>query len=390
MPPKKKRRNGRNGRPKQKTAWNVPPPKTPSPGELPDVSNHTQDLLARYAMKNRPDDPNSIIVRYLELFYEYNDALARRGFTMDKDALESLDCIDLLSVDSMAARYGTDRYGGNVGALLGRLCEDWSYICTPCFPEGVLSMRDPVPRRAYFKVLEMDPATRVFQVLIQDYQLDPNRNVCVPGVRTVAEITQPVPGQPRTDPTVKILERAMFTDLYVRIKPRELPWGADDCRLWEQVVLRNASDQLARFRAIGIEPAEELASMFITNVAMANYYLSDQRPVIERTPKERTERRKAQDGSAPKPEPDPTARRVRRSGPVRFVSAKPPKRPTEKTVRHYKLASWTARGHVRTYKSGKKVYVAPCVRHRKALRTDAPAPASTVKILPGPDPKGGN
>lgn len=54
-------------------------------------------------------------------------------------------------------------------------------------------------------------------------------------------------------------------------------------------------------------------------------------------------------------------------GTVRIDSVKPPHAfEGERTIK-YKIAKWNRRGYVRTYKSGKKVYVKPAVCHRKAL-----------------------
>ena len=59
---------------------------------------------------------------------------------------------------------------------------------------------------------------------------------------------------------------------------------------------------------------------------------------------------------------------VRAVGPnIVIRSVKMPKLADETLIRHYHVAAWNARGHVRTYKSGKQVYVRPSVHHRKCM-----------------------
>ncbi|SDW49173.1 hypothetical protein SAMN05216391_10932 [Lachnospiraceae bacterium KHCPX20] len=65
---------------------------------------------------------------------------------------------------------------------------------------------------------------------------------------------------------------------------------------------------------------------------------------------------------------DPSDKRITRivNG-ITFLSKIKPKHPTYKGLRHFTCASWSVRGHVRTYKSGKTVYVRPHEKHRKSL-----------------------
>lgn len=81
------------------------------------------------------------------------------------------------------------------------------------------------------------------------------------------------------------------------------------------------------------------------------------------------------------------ARRVRAIGPVRILSERPPRAPTERTVRTYRTAAWTRRGFVRTYRSGKTAYVAPTTCHRKCADGGArPAPVTLMARPPALDP----
>ena len=77
-------------------------------------------------------------------------------------------------------------------------------------------------------------------------------------------------------------------------------------------------------------------------------------------------------------------RRVRTVGPVRITSKERPKTWNAETIIHYKVESWSRRGHVRKYKSGKVAYIKPMTCHRHGTGKDArkaPAP-TTIKLRP--------
>ena len=73
----------------------------------------------------------------------------------------------------------------------------------------------------------------------------------------------------------------------------------------------------------------------------------------------------------PEKNPKPQIVRTLSSG-VQIKSASVPKAPTVDIIRHYKVASWNVRGHMRHYKNGKTIYIAPTVAKRKEFEnTDA-------------------
>ena len=88
-----------------------------------------------------------------------------------------------------------------------------------------------------------------------------------------------------------------------------------------------------------------------------------------------------QEKQNPNPEDIPE-KIIRNVGLIRMTSARPPKVFSSKSIRNYKIPSWTARGHTRHYKSGKTVYIRPTVRHRKALKNpDGKIPQSVINIV---------
>lgn len=62
----------------------------------------------------------------------------------------------------------------------------------------------------------------------------------------------------------------------------------------------------------------------------------------------------------------------RTAGAIKFHSSEIPRCATEEVVRHYTCMSWQQRGHVRRYKSGKEVWIKPCVKRRQKSNNEPP------------------
>lgn len=56
---------------------------------------------------------------------------------------------------------------------------------------------------------------------------------------------------------------------------------------------------------------------------------------------------------------------------ISITSDDTPKEMTKRTVVKYHLASWTVKGHIRHYKSGKVTYVKPHTKKRKGMEKEA-------------------
>ena len=81
----------------------------------------------------------------------------------------------------------------------------------------------------------------------------------------------------------------------------------------------------------------------------------------------------------PEKEPKPQIVRTLSNG-VTIKSVKVPKAPTVDIVRHYKVASWNVRGHMRHYKTGKVVYIPPRVAKRKEFENTDAAKRQTIIV----------
>ena len=151
-----------------------------------------------------------------------------------------------------------------------------------------------------------------------------------------------------------------------------MKWNAEQIDMWERIVLQNTIDQEARFAVRNTNNVEQLANIFAACVTLCNYLMSKHRLTIVK-PKSEDNTVSAQiepKGNRPYVPSEPSARRERTIGLVRFISEEPPKRPNKKTIRQYKLASWPTRGHIRHYANGKTVWIKPSVHHRQKLKNN--------------------
>ena len=116
---------------------------------------------------------------------------------------------------------------------------------------------------------------------------------------------------------------------------------------------------------------KDLLNHFLTAIVRVNCELqSGPKPKAVRSKKSETKVKTVTD-KEPERNPKPQIVRTLASG-VTIKSAKIPKAPTVDIIRHYKVASWSVRGHMRHYKNGKTVYITPSVHKRKEFEnTDA-------------------
>lgn len=120
----------------------------------------------------------------------------------------------------------------------------------------------------------------------------------------------------------------------------------------------------------------EISGGFYHLTRFTNYTIFTNKPVVDRA--------RAATKSGPKVKTsviknEQPAKIVRNIGKIRVISSKAPKLPTAESIRKYKVASWPTRGFIRTYKSGKQVYVRDSVHHRKCFNDDK-IPTPTVYV----------
>lgn len=378
----------------------------PAAGRAPvvrNIANEDMTDLVRYFLLKYPRlSPDEFGRIYPEQFAQYNRALVETGLAMSKPDVMALDRIDM---SSLARKNGEKNQipeltvDGSIRLQVRLFSKDPDmgfYRQIPCFSEGVIRVN--VERYVYFRMLHMDMESESFRVFLRDY----------------AEVRGALPDQPavwqsgvygtvdlrfrRDDGSCAIIvdpdNCGTFSSIYRQIPPKELGWDKIRREAWKHIALANAERARTKFGKAGTHPVVRLAEVFSSYVVLSNYILETNKAKLapgqaRRVSRPDTESNKSDTHAVGKPDmsrQDIPDKLVRNVGLIRVVSEKPPRTFSSKSSRNYKIPSWTARGHVRTYKSGKTVYVRPTVRHRKSLGSgNAKAPQSVINVNAGAD-----
>lgn len=367
------------------------------------IANEDMTDLVRYFLLKYPKlSPDEFGRIYPEQFAQYNRALVEKGLAMSKSDIMALDRIDM---SALARKNGEKNQIPELAVdeslrlqvrLFSKNPDMGFYRQIPCFSEGVIRVN--VDRYVYFKMLGMDIESESFRVFLRDY----------------AEVKSPLPGQPavwqpgvygtvdlrfRRDTgsceiTVDPDNCGTFSAIYRQVPPKELGWDKIRREAWKHIAQANAERARTKFEKAGTHPVVRLAEVFSSYVVLSNYVLETNKAKLapgqaRRASNSNTESNKSDAGAVGKPDmsrQDIPDKLVRNVGLIRVVSERPPRTFSSKSSRNYRIPSWTARGHVRTYKSGKTVYVRPTVRHRKSLGSgNTKAPQSVINVNAGAD-----
>lgn len=336
--------------------------------------------------------------RCSEMFYEYNKALLQKGFYPDMRDTSGLDHIDI--------RQYTDYHDELVNQVVaGKLSEEdmlkhlqpiEDYVESspffsglPCYSEGILDYSDTTG--LYWKISKLNLDTHEAEIYCYFFVLpEGNKHLeeIVPYVDFVIEFHQDLK-EVSDDPIpykVYFLDKRSLTDMVQAISPKKFRWNQEDRLLWNNIIVKyvklmdwaaNTYGQGDEYGTLG-EVVGELSQTVVECFCYINYILHSHK----KTPRKRkTTDEKHEVHSFDKKKQE--ERKTTVVDGVVFYSKRRPQEVTRNTVVKYKVATWTVRGHTRTYKNGKTVYIPPHVNHRKNMTevSEALRPAPrTIKV----------
>lgn len=394
--------------------FNIPQPSSFIYDDKSDIMDDSGKLLVDFAKKYHYNaslkEQQHIIEKLVSLYCnqhkKYQKMLIDKEISFSLDTLMKKDRIDvtpLLALSSVNNDYAIPNFNtpfaiDALNAYPEKLDERF-YASIPCFQEGVIQINKS--RFIYFKIESLDLDNYYARIYINDYMLkkeNEHESRFNMGRGVVFEIRRPTQKEitehnmlvmikndiaknkidddellNENSPHTFINSITSFVDIYTKLSPKELGWNKDECKLWEYVTLQNAVNQETRFHNLNINIYEKLIGIFVTAIIISNYYLSKHKPVIV---KNTTNNKSHEPNSAHKTSIKQnnnksetlSEKKIRKVGVIKFISNKPPKQSNHNTLRHYTMAKWTARGHIRTYANGHTVYIKPQVRERKNLK----------------------
>ncbi len=341
-----------------------------------DLTNSLENLIDRY--QNKINDQTQNIIENITL--RYNDALIKNGIILSKEDIKSKNLIDIRKLmdlpktddpmDAIRAPILT-----TIPDISPEFRQDMDWLAlVPCFKEAII--RSNTKRYMYYKVTNIDSENKTMSAYVQEY-------IWFKGEYTTgvfADITwdfSKVNSYNSRASFLSVANEHTLPDIYKMIPYDELGWNSQQIDLWESVVLDHAMRTEQEITSKHQNTFQNLAGIFNAYILLTNYQLYLHKPS-----------RPVQSGTKPHTKTqigDVTAKDkiIRHVGIISIKSTRPPKLPTDKSIVQYTTPIWTAKGHVRTYKSGKKVFVKESIRHRKALEKQMPdnAPQQILKFV---------
>lgn len=361
-----------------------------------DVSKNINRVLSRFP--NLSQDELTKI--YSKQFQEYNQELVNRNLAMSEEAIKKQDTIDLRSLGArtkVAHDMPEINISSDMAQTLMPYIKDKStgfYRTIPCFSKGVI--RTNTSRYIYFEVINLDMEKKRYSVMLRDYallEMSDGSTIWQPGIYGTAEILS---NDADEEYEIRAAEEdcVLFYEIYQQISTKSLGWNRIQRTAWKEIAIANAKTMADRLKSQETNNVVQLARLFLRYVSLSNFILESNKPKIAPGQKEKLERNKSlsnklksakqadqssESGQTPNEIPEKLIRNV---GLIKIVSEKTPRVFSSKSIKNYKVPSWTSRGHTRRYKSGKVVYVKPSVHHRKALKNpDGKIPQSVINIV---------
>lgn len=274
------------------------------------------------------------------------------------------------------------------------IATDYYYCCIPCFEEGVYHVN--AGRYIYWRVKDMDLANHRMMLWLQDFVYYSEGCGWQPGVHgTVAwkfgdpgdEMrTSLLAGKPMQCGYASLPDAVTdYVQMYGLLDVKKLGWSKKDIESWHDLVISNAKKGCELMhKKTGSHNLDSLAAIFTSYTIKTNRILSEHKAASKSEPASKSEHqeyleaKREEKAMAKKPNKPVQERRIRTIGNIRITSRSKPK-PGRRAVANYTKAAWTTRGHLRTLKSGKKVYVRESVHRRKALLDAETASQEPVK-----------
>lgn len=347
-----------------------------SPKNISDIiricKKQKPNMLETNPLCKRICDADSAVSLFLEhlpiLLEAYNKSLAKNELGMSETELLSLNRIDIRNICPAPNKKKCE-----IPDILAEpLSDEESQFASnnqmfsqiPCYDKGVLQINKC--RYIYYEILNLDLKDKTIKIFIQDYFKD--NNIWQIGIAMTID---------SDFNDIKSSNIITYPMIYRALSPDNFNWSEIDKLIWK-INIENAEKLQKTIKQRGYDMARSLTITFIKAVVKANYMLSLYKPSRgkQANKTKSTKRTIVVDASAQQP-----VKLIRTVGPITFQSEKPPKQPTDDTVIHYRTASWTTRGHTRTYKNGKTVYVKESIHKRKCLQNeDATTPQNIIQF----------
>lgn len=369
---------------------------SPSDGNLMDAIVYGVETARSKLRKNKlayVPDRKTLVERFDQMYRQQRKALTNSGYGLTKKQLMKKDTIDLrplipegtiiLHPDTLYD-YPLRQSKEYMDYLMSmRTLENAFCLAVPPLSDFVFRLNNG--RWFHVKLEKIDLPHWKITYQLQDYVM--KDGLFRPGVQCIAnirfneiaeqkkDVLKELRGDvPPLNANIHIEKSTTAQDLNRMVPYQELGWNDTDITMWEAYDEKYAKAAMKKMDEKDTSGAEQLTRLTAMYIALTNYMLHANKPVISR--KERPDAKPQTIPKVPKDNnkddqqtliPEPPERRVRTVGAIKVTSADIPRRPTMETIRHYKIAVWKARGGIRHMKDGRLIPFKECIKHRKAL-----------------------
>lgn len=302
---------------------------------------------------------NNNFDRVINLYLDYNQALINRGIFPALD-LENTDYIDAHNVYDMLYTLGKPNETKEAAMVAEFMANNPLYSLVPPFTKGSITINDGFD--AMYTVKEINPIDETVTIDVTFFDREfLIKNHPIPYIRY--NVTASYDAKART---IKTNAEASYNilDMYTLITPKEMKWSKADRTAFNAVILRLVRLLEGDDHKMSSGCVYATMPTFFGAIAATNAILFAKQTHAH------------QRGTSNKVTPasvyDPEAQRTQsvhiiEKDQIMVRSFSEPQLGSSMRPMNYQVASWSCRGHVRHYKSGKVAYIPPHTKHRKCM-----------------------
>ena len=249
--------------------------------------------------------------------------------------------------------------------------EQLFYYAIPCYNEGVYWYSKG--KYIYWKLQEVNSSEHFISVYLRYYFLNDGIWSCGPSgtVKYVLNSTSGIEG-------CEIICQKEYSseDLLFLLNDKIVGWNKIEANIWDHAKREYATLLKNSWKEQNIDEHEAtLIRPFLVNTIFLSIQLVKNKVSC---PKSSVKKGAVLPQTAPVGTSN-AERPVRIVGNISIKAEHAPRKPC--TMRNFHVDAWKTRGHMRTYKSGKTVYIKETTHHRKAHNGDAQNVKMIVKSL---------
>ena len=306
------------------------------------------------------------------LYREYTRFLVQQGDLKSRKELKNMDFIDArpLLKNLGQDHFPTLPFKDGVSKFIRQ--NNW-YVCIPCFETACIQI--DANKYLEYHLTNVDLDKQEYDVMLSFYMYHETLGWDVVVESSTHFTFDSISKDKKT--AASHLSCTINNPLKLRTKytEKDLGWSKKD---YASYLLLFDSTNRQQIKKHVTNNAHAISELFAKINIHINYLLSLEKPKIKKQANkpDTTATRKISETAKDTPK-----RRMRTLGEIMIQSKQTPKQTTHQNVIRYQTATWKVRGHLRTYKSGKTVWIKETQRKRQCMQNaDQTVPQTIIKI----------